>query len=446
MLTRAGCKPETLRRIHAFVSETWPDPEARAGKLVEIAAFARSIGTRAARDFFRAIEETNAVAELTDPRVLSFARSVDPHTAEWYFWAIWGTKAVPELTSEGLLRAAEFFRTVEELGGAAAVEYFLAIRDTRAVARLTDPRVLAFAQSIGSAAAMDYFGALWETKAVDVLTASKVLAFAQGLRGDAAREYFLAIRETKAVTELTEERVLELARRLGSPVAEDYFRAIRHTRAAGELTSDEVTVFAEVIGKACAREYFRVVDTTKRVAELTSARLLRASGVIRAIGSDAAADYFLAVAATDEVPTPPGPSEGPAARTEGSVPVLTLLDIPDYDRLRPLALAGVSALFWWSAWHLGTVSFSSTSGLLGLLATVGAWVAALGGTFFLTTEIARRSGEEFLRRRRRLLNEHGIRWHDCLSGDRHCPFCWNAAHTHVDDRFDYGRFCRCPAC
>jgi hypothetical protein len=85
-------------------------------------------------------------------------------------------------------------------------------------------------------------------------------------------------------------------------------------------------------------------------------------------------------------------------------------------------------------------------GPIGLLTAVGAWAAVLCAVFFLTGMIADRSSEEFLRRRRRLLNEHGIHWHDCLSGDRACPQCWNSAHLHRDERFDYGSFCRCTAC
>lgn len=442
MLSKAGCETETLRRIVTYLGETFPSSGERVHQLTEVAAFAKAIGSRAARDYFRAIRETNAIAELTDPKVLTFARSVDPHTAEWYFWALWGTKAVRELTDPRVLDAVDFFRFI---AGPATVEYFLSIRETKAVAKLTDPRVMAFARSIGSDAAAEYFGAFWETNAVDALTSEVILSMAPSIKGDAAKEYFQAVRETKAVAELTGPGVLGLARVLGSSAAEDYFRAIRTCRAATELTSDPVTVFAEVIGRSCAREYFRVIASTKKVAELTSDRLLRASGVIRAIGSDAALDYFLAAA--NGRPSPPASTGShPPADDGTAVPVLTLLEIPTYPRLRALALAGVTGLFWWSALRSGLLAFAHGPGLVDLIVALGAWVAVLWGTHLLTGALAERSAEAFVQRRRRLLNEHGIRWHDCLSGDRACPLCWSSGRVHQDERFDYGRFCRCPAC
>jgi len=443
-LISAGCEPETLRRIVAHLSEAIPLPAERVGRLLELATFVKAIGHRAARDYFRAVEETRAVALLTDPAVLDFARSVDPHTAEWYFWAMWGTKAVRELTDPDFLAAGGFFRAMD---GSAIVEYFLAIRETKAAAKLTDPRVLAFARSIGSDAAVEYFGSLWEMGDVTGLTSATVLSLATWMDGNTAKEYFAAIRETRAFPQLAGEGVLGLARLLGGRVAEEYFRAIRTTRCAAELTSDSVTVFAEVIGRDCASEYFRVITGTRKVAELTSERLLRASSVIRRIGSDAALDYFLAVAATNVVQTPTGPTgEREPSPEESGVPVLTLLDIPKYERYRPVALVGASALFWGCVWQAGAVTLSTTQGYVYLLGALCAWVAVLWGTHLFSGVVAERSAEQFVRERRRLLNESGIRWHDCLAGDRKCPLCWGASPTHRDERFDYGRFCRCPAC
>lgn len=443
-LARAGCDSGTLRRIVTFVGKTVPDPEGRVEKLTEVASFTKAIGHRAARDYFRALRETNAVAELTDPRVLTFARSVDPQTAEWYFWALWGTKSVRELTAPRLLDAVEFFRSI---GGPATVEFFVSIRETKAAEKLTNPKVMEFARSIGSDAAAEYFGSFWETNAIELLTNDRLLSLAASLKGDAAKEYFKAIRETRAVAELTDTRVLAVATLLGDRVAQEYFRAIRVSRSVAELTSDPVTIFAEVIGKDCAREYFRVIASTKKVAELTNERLLRASGVIREIGSDAALDYFLAAAATSVVPSVSGSAKGEVSSTaDTTVPVLTLLDIPNYRRYRPIALVGMTALFWWGVWQTGLAGLITTPGEVALVAAAGAWGAMLWGTQLLTGVLAERSVDEFVRRRRRLLNEHGIRWHDCLSGDRNCPLCWSSSRTHQDGRFDYGRFCRCPAC
>ena len=439
-LSRAGCDAKTLEEIVAHVHATRATPEERAAELAGLAGFVAQIGVRAARDYFLSLQETNAIAELTDPAVLQFARSVDPHTAEWYFWALWGTKAVRELTDRRVLEAAEFFRSID---GPATVEYFLAIRETQAAGKLTDPKLFAFAESIGSDAAVEYFGAFWETKAVDVLTGERLLSFAETLKGDAAKEYFLAFRETKAVAELTRDGVLELARALGPRAAGEFFRAIRATKSPVELTSDRVTVFAESIGRACAREYFQVLGSTKKVAALTSDRLLRASGVIRAIGSDAALDYFLAVADTNVVPEAPAVDGG--SSLGNSVPVLTLLDLPNYGWFRPTSMAGVSAAFWGALW-LGTGVLTGSPAVLGVGAALGAWAALLGAAYLLAGLVSARSAAEFLRERRRLLNEHGIRWHDCLAGDRRCRLCWTASHDHADERFDYGSFCRCPAC
>ena len=443
-LVRAGCGEDELRLILSHLGQEFPDDEARETKLAEIADFATAIGAPAARDYFRAIGETEAVAELTDGRVLAFARSVDRHTAEWYFWAIWGTGAVRELTDEKVLKAVEFFRSIDS---PATVEYFLAIRETKAAKELTDERVLAFARSIGSEAAVEYFGACWETKAVRELTGERVLGPARELGAEAAQEYFRAIRETKAVVELTGANVLGLARTLGNRSATEYFRAIRETKAAKELTGEKVLLFAELIGTGPAREYFRAIGSTKAVAELTGEGLLNASGVIRSIGADAALDYFLAVAASGIVPPPQGTTDGGAGSSRaGGVPVLTLLDIPAYERYRPVGLLGVSALFWGYVWQFAHFSLGAIRGVEGVSLAFGVWVAVLAGAYVLLGSLVERSAEQFLQRRRRLLNEHGIRWHDCLESDRRCEVCWGAGPAHADQRYDYGRFCRCPAC
>jgi hypothetical protein len=443
-LVKAGCGEDELRLIVTHLGREFPDGEARERKLSEIADFATAIGGPAARDYFRAIEETKAVAALTDGRVLAFARSIDRHTAEWYFWAIWGTGAVRELTDERVLKAVEFFRSIDS---PATVEYFLAIRETKAAKELTDERVLAFARSIGSDAAVEYFGACWETKAVTELTDEQVLGVALALGGEAAQEYFRAIRETKAVTELTDAKVLGLAQTLGSRPAMEYFRAIRETKAASELTDEKVLLFAELLGKGPAREYFRAIASTKAVAVLTGEGLLDASGVIRSIGADAALDYFLAVAASGVVPPPQGTADGGASSSRaGGVPVLTLLDIPAYERYRPVGLLGVSAFFWWYVWQFAHFSLGAVRGVEGVSLALGVWLAALAGAYVLLGSLVERSAEQFLQRRRRLLNEHGIRWHDCLESDRRCELCWGSGPTHEDQRYDYGRFCRCPAC
>jgi hypothetical protein len=444
MLVKAGCGPDELRLIVSYVGKQFASEDQRAKRLSEVAEFATAIGASAARDYFRAIRETEAVADLTDDRLLSFARSIDRHTAEWYFWAIWGTKAVQELTNERVLKAVEFFRAIDS---PATVEYFLAIRETKAAAELTDERVLTFAESIGSDAAVEYFGAFWETKAVAELTSERVLDFARSIGSDAAKEYFLALRETKAVAELTDPRVLTFAGRWAGRVAGDYFHAIRETRSAARLTHENVLIFAESIGAGPAREYFRVIGSTKAVAALTDESLLGAAGVIRSIGSDAALDYFLAAASASSTPSSPGASGGGAVPASGwAVPVLTLLDIPHYDRYRPVALLGTSLLFWCGIWGFADLSTFLSQGIVDLLVVVGGWVLLLSAVYLLAGVIAERAGEEFLKSRRRLLNEHGIRWHDCLTTDRRCPACWSAGHTHQDQQYDYERFCRCPAC
>jgi len=443
-LVKAGCGPEELRLILEYVGQEFTTGGAPAARLSEIAEFASSIGAPAARDYFLAIRETKAVAELTDPRVLDFARSVDPHTAEWYFWALWGTRAVRELTDDRVLRAVKFFRSIDS---PATVEYFLAIRETKAAAQLTDERVLDFARTIGSDAAVEYFGACWETKAVTQLTGEGVLSLARALGGEAAREYFRAIRETRSAAPLTDAELLASVRRLGSRVAGEYFRAVRETKAVSELTDERVLLFAELIGPETAREYFRAIGSTKAVGRLTGDRVLGASGVLRSIGTDAALDYLLAAAASDPEAPPSAPGEaGRVPSGAATVPVLTLLDLPAYDRYRPAGLLGVSAFFWWSVWQFARPSMVAGLGAEEVALAIGLWVAVLVGGYALLGSLVERSTEQFLARRRRLLNEHGIRWHDCLAGDRRCEVCWRGGSAHEDERYDYGRFCRCPAC
>jgi len=443
-LARAGCGEEELRLIISHLDRATKSLEERAARLCELADFASALGVRASRDYFRAIRETNAADQLTDPKVLAFARSVDRHTAEWYFWALWGTKAVKELTDDRVLQAVEYFRSIDS---SAVVEYFLAIRETKAAAQLTSASVLLTARNIGSEAAVEFFGACWETKAVSALTDKRILAFAQWLGGDAAKEFFLALRETRAVAELTDVKVLAWVETLGHRAAEDYFRAIRKTKAATALTNEGVLLFAEAIGRVSAQKYFQVIGSTRAVTELTSEKVLDMSGVIRSIGSDAALDYFLAVAARKGEPSlkEPAPVAGSSTR-DGDVPLLALLDIPTYSGYRAAALVGVSAFFWFSLWRLADLTAGGAPLVLEVVAALVAWVVLLGAGHVLVGKIAERSAEEFLKRRRRLLNEHGIRWHDCRETDQRCELCWESDHTHADGRFDFERFCRCPAC
>ena len=233
----------------------------------------------------------------------------------------------------------------------------MAIRETRAAAELTGERVLAFARSIGSDAAVEFFGACWETKAVAQLTDERILTYARSIGGDASREYFRAIRETMAATELTGEKVLAFARAQEYRLALEYFRAIRETKSVAQLTGDNVLLFAESIGKGPARAYFRAIGSTKAVVELTGRGLLDMSGVIRSIGSDAALDYFLAIATTGVVPPTSRAAEGGnGSDPTAAVPVLTLLDIPTYDGYRSAGLFGASAAFWWGMWQLAYLS------------------------------------------------------------------------------------------
>ena len=408
-LAQLGCSADELQLILRHLQDHYEAGERRIRKLTELAEFAVAIGAPAARDYFRAIRETGAVAELTDDRLLAFARSVDPHTAEWYFWAIWGTRAVTELTSERVLQAIQFFRSINS---PATVEYFLAIRETKALAELTQERVLAFARTIGSDAAVDYFGACWETDAVGVLTDARVIEFAESVGGDAAVEFFRAIRETRSVELLTKPAVL---------------------------------LFSELIGPAAARAYFQVLASTRAVGPLTTEGLLGASAVVRSIGAEAALDYFMAAAAARVEPGPIAVASDPGG-TGASVPVLNLLDLPSYDAYRAVGLLGVTAAFWFCAWPFVRGSALTSQGLVPIGLVVVGWAAVLGLSYVLLATIVQRLAEQFLDRRRRLLNEHGIRWHDCQQGDRTCPLCWSSGRAHEDEQFDLARFCRCPAC
>jgi FAD/FMN-containing dehydrogenase len=432
-LVRAGCGEEELRLLLSYFGAAAPDAETWTERLDDLAKFATDLGPRAARDYFRAIAETKAVRELTDPRLLAFARSVDPHTAEWYFWAIWGTNAVPELTQERVLTAVEFFRAIDS---PATVEYFLAIRETRAAALLTGERVLEFAKSLGSEAATEYFGAFWETRAVTELTQERLFAFARAVGPEAAKEFFLALRETKAVDDLLRPEFLEFASTIARSYATELFRAIRETRAAAVLTSEPVRLYAELLGRPTARIYFRVLASTRAVEALTRPGLLRSSAVVRSISPEAALDYFTAAIAN-----PPEHVPEATAGTE-PIPVLTLLDLPTYGRYRAAAMAAVSGVFWAFAGPWAAARASP----IGLVLVAVVWAGLLSATYAFSGVAAARSGELFLARRRQLLNEHGIRWHDCRGTVGNCPVCWTSKRTHEDGRFDIEPFCRCPAC
>lgn len=442
-LVKAGCDPDQLRLIVSHFGEKCRNGDEWAGALAGIAEFARTLGPRAAQDYFHAIGATGAVAELTDTKVLDFARSVDPQTAEWYFWAIWGTRSVRDLTDERVLRAVEFFRSIDS---PATVEYFLAVRETKATRELTSEQVLDFAQTIGSEAAVEFFGALWETMAIEDLTSPRLLSVVQSLGPMAAKEYFLAVRETRAIEALTDPDVLRFVQSIGGAVAAEYLRTIRETRSPAPLTDANVRAFAESIGKGPAMKYFQVIRSTRAVASLTAERLLRAPGVIRSIGRDAALDYFLAAASASPKAPEGSASTGAGPGSSGPPPVLTLLDIPHYGRYRSLGLFGLSVAFWAGVldWIGLGKGFALSPGGWGLVG--GVWVALLVGAYLLFGMIVERAEGEFVRERRRLLNENGIRWHDCLSTDRRCEICWMDPRTHESGLYDNERFCRCSHC
>ena len=433
-LARLGCGPDELKLLEGHLVRTGASPEERREYLASLAAFARSLGPSAARDYFRAIATTGKVDVLTAPRLLDFASAVGAHTAEWFFWAIWGTGAVGDLTDDRVLSAVRFFRSIDS---PATVEYFLALRETKETAALTSPRVLDFVRTVGSDAAVEFFGACWETRAVGELTASRLLEALAGLGSETTRQFYRAVRATREVDRLGSDGVLDLARLLGPSATESWFRSIAETKDAVTLTDPNVMLYAELIGRETARAYFRVVASSGAVGPLTTPGLLATSGVIRSIGKDAAVDYFLAVAAGEVVPSAARPSEE-------EVPLVTLLDLPSYRPQTAAGLAAISAAFWGATWRTAPASVGHSP--FGWVVVGAIWVAVVAASYVLIRAIAGRAAEQFVARRRRLLNEHGIRWHDCLAGDRQCELCWTPAQTHQDQRFDYGRFCRCTAC
>jgi hypothetical protein len=241
--------------------------------------------------------------------------------------------------------------------------------------------------------------------------------------------------------------VQHLAEFLGPKGAEEYFRAVRVCRAASRLTDPSVLIFAESVGRGPARRYFQVLGSTKSVAELTSPSLLAASGVIRSIGAEAALDYFLAAARAP--PSGPGDVVGagaPAPSPDREVPVLTLLDLPTYAGYRAGVLVGLTAAFWGSAFEFGGLRLGAGSSIFPILVSLATWGLVVGAGYVLSGMIARHSSEEFLRHRRQLLNEHGIRWHDCSPTYGECEVCWGSDRQHRDARFDQPQFCRCPSC
>ncbi len=300
-LTGLQCDKGTLTLIYTYLEGEHLSESQENTKLSQIVSFAKSIGSDAARWYFRAIGDTKAVAELTGERVFEaseFAKSLGSDAAYGYFWAIGNTKAVAELTDERILTFAK------SLGSAAAYWYFQAIGNTKAVTELTGERVLTFAKSLGSETASTYFWAIGGTKAVAELTGERVLTFAKSLGSDVARWYFKAISNTEAVAELTDKRVLrasEFVKSIGSDAAYGYFRAIGNTEAVAELTDERILTFAKSLGDDVASTYFRAIGNTKAVAELTDERVFEASEFLKSIDSDAAYGYFQAIGNTKAV-------------------------------------------------------------------------------------------------------------------------------------------------
>ena len=273
-------------------------------------------------------------------QIVSFAKSIGSDAARWYFRAIGDTKAVAELTDERVFEASEFAKS---LGSDAAYGYFWAIGNTKAVAELTDERILTFAKSLGSAAAYWYFQAIGNTKAVTELTGERVLTFAKSLGSDVARWYFKAISNTEAVAELTDKRVLrasEFVKSIGSDAAYGYFKTIGGTKAVTELTDKRVLTFAKSLGSDAACEYFRAIGDTKAVTELTDKRIFGASEFVKSIDSTAAYWYFQAIGDTKAV----------AELTENSF-LTWLKDSYEIDGL-PELLPNLGAVLNYSSSHL----------------------------------------------------------------------------------------------
>ncbi len=272
-LAEAGCSQETAELIADFLDKNSALENEKAEKLEKLLNFAKHLKPHVAYQYFRAIGNTKAVAELTDERVLDFAKSIGSDAAFQYFYVIANTKAVAELTDERVLDFAK------SIGSNTTSKYFYAIADTKAAVELTDEQVLKaseFIKSIGSEAANYYFKAIADTKAVAELTDERVLDFAKSIGSDAAYYYFKAIADTKAVVELTDELVLrssEFINSIGSVTAFQYFNAIADTKAVAELTDEQVLSFAKSI-RSAAYQYFRAISETKLVQELTDRTFL----------------------------------------------------------------------------------------------------------------------------------------------------------------------------
>ena len=140
-------------------------------------------------------------------------------------------------------------------------------------------RLSVFARKTGYFFVIDYFSAIRDTKAVDALTSEKVINFAKGIGPDAARAYFDTIRfisvhvSYDAVDALTSEKtttqqLMNFVKGIG-PAAAMYFVAIGITEEVDALTNEKVMNFVKAhLRAAPARK------TIRRNTQLTGAELL----------------------------------------------------------------------------------------------------------------------------------------------------------------------------
>lgn len=158
-LLKLGSDKETINLIVTYIEKEYNSNNEKNKKLSEIISFAQPIWENTAKNYFKIMDRTKAVKELTNSEVLKFASSIGSFAAYSYFDAIATTKAVELLTSP------EFLNFIKSLGEDGAFSYFRVMANTKVVELLTSPEFLRFASSLGSFAAPSYFNAISCTKA-----------------------------------------------------------------------------------------------------------------------------------------------------------------------------------------------------------------------------------------------------------------------------------------
>jgi len=130
--------PMLLKQYFLIIGETKAVAELTNVRTLTVVDSLMKVHPAAAQHYLLAIGNTKEIDKLTREEVIKFAKLIGP-AAEWYFSALNETGAIAELTDDRVLNTINFIKVI---GPAAAKHYFFAIGETKAVNYFTSNRII----------------------------------------------------------------------------------------------------------------------------------------------------------------------------------------------------------------------------------------------------------------------------------------------------------------